>query len=141
MQEYLTFAQNHPLLIAGFVAVAGLIVWTELRNLNKGYKDLTPMQAVQLMNRENVVLLDVRENSELQQGRIAGSRHIPLGNVPKRITELEKDKDKHIIAVCRVGNRSGIACRQLVKNGFEHVYNLKGGMTAWLSENLPVSKK
>ncbi|HID82478.1 MAG TPA: rhodanese-like domain-containing protein [Chromatiales bacterium] len=141
MQEYITFLQNHPLLISGFAAVLVLILWTELRRLNKGYSDLSPAETVQLMNREDVVLLDVREDSELGQGKIAGAKHIPLRNVAKRATELEKDKDKNIVAYCRIGNRSGVACNQLVKRGFEKVHNLKGGFTAWQSDNLPVSKK
>ena len=141
MQEYITFFQNHPLLIGGFVAVSAVIIWTEFRRLNKGYQDLSPAETVRLMNQDQTVLLDVREDSELSQGKIAGAKHIPLKNVMKRVTELEKDKDKSIIAYCRVGNRSGLVCRQLVKHGFEKVYNLKGGITAWQSDNLPTSKK
>jgi len=141
MQEYITFFQNHPLLISGFVAISVLILWTELRRLNKGYDDLSPAETVQLMNRGDVVLLDVREDNELQQGKIAGAKHISLKNVGKRIAELEKHKDKNIITYCRIGNRSGAACSQLVRSGFEKVHNLKGGFTAWQSDNLPVSKK
>ena len=105
------------------------------------YQDLSPAETVRLMNQDDTVLLDVREDSELGQGKIAGARHIPLKNVMKRVAELEKDKHKNIITYCRVGNRSGLVCRQLVKHGFEKVYNLKGGITAWQSDNLPTSKK
>lgn len=141
MQEYITFFQNHPLLIGGFIAVSAVIIWTEFRRLNKGYQDLSPAETVRLMNQDDTVLLDVREDSELSQGKIAGARHIPLKNVMKRVAELEKDKHKNIITYCRVGNRSGLVCRQLAKHGFEKVYNLKGGITAWQSDNLPTSKK
>jgi rhodanese-related sulfurtransferase len=141
MQEYITFFQNHPFLIGGFVAISAMIVWTELRRLNRGYQDLSPAEMVRMMNDGETLVLDVREDSELSQGKISGARHIPLRNVAKRIAELEKDKGKNVIAYCRVGNRSGVACSQLVKNGFEKVYNLKGGITAWQSDNLPMSKK
>ena len=141
MQEYITFFQNHPLLIGGFVAVSAMILWTEFRRLNRGYKDLTPAETVSLMNQGDTVLLDVREDSEMTAGKIAGARHIPLKNVVKRIKEIEPDKDKNIVAYCRVGNRSGVVCGQLAKHGFEKVYNMKGGFTAWQSDNFPTSIK
>jgi len=141
MQEYITFFQNHPLLIGGFIAVSGMILWTELRRFTKGYQELTPAEVVRLMNQGDTLLLDVREDSELAQGKIAGAKHIPLKNVVKRVSEVEKDKEKNVVVYCRVGNRSGLACSQLLKHGFEKVYNLKGGITAWQSDNLPTSKK
>jgi rhodanese-related sulfurtransferase len=141
MQEFQVFFQNHPLLISGFVAVLLLIIWTELRRFTRPYQDLTPAEAVRLLNQEGAVFLDVREDSELAQGRIAGAKHIPLRNVLKRVNELEKDKNKPIIAYCRIGNRSGVVCSQLIKQGFGKVYNLKGGITAWQADNLPLSKK
>lgn len=141
MQEYITFIQNHPLLTGGFAATLALILWTELRRLNRGYQELTPAETVRLMNQGETLLLDVREDSELSQGKIAGAKHIPLKHVASRMNEIESNKQKNVVAYCRVGNRSGIVCRQLVKNGFEKVYNLKGGITAWQTDKLPMKKK
>ncbi len=76
-----------------------------------------------------VVILDVREEYELETSRLDGLTHIRLGEVPERFGELDKDAD--IVVVCRSGNRSGKVTEFLVKQGFAHVRNLDGGMNAW----------
>jgi len=73
-------------------------------------------------------IIDVREATEVREGRIPGSRHIPLGEVLQRLDELEKDKE-HII-VCRSGNRSGLASEWLHERGFK-IKNMTGGMLEW----------
>jgi rhodanese-related sulfurtransferase len=102
-----------------------------------GIKQLGPQEAVMLFNHEDALMLDVREPSEWSDGHIAKARHIPLGKLKDRLSELEKFKNKPIIAVCRSGNRSGSACGLLKKSGFENVHNLAGGMQAWEQAGLP----
>jgi len=142
MEQILDFVANHPILFAALGAVLALIVWTELQRVGRGYGELSPSEAVQLMNhRDDALVLDVREDNEVRQGRIQKSKHIPVGVLPKRVEELRKYKDKPVIAYCRSGQRSASACNTLVKNEFSEVYNLKGGLNAWEQENLPVSRK
>jgi rhodanese-related sulfurtransferase len=105
-----------------------------------GIKQISPQEAVMLFNHDDALILDVRENSEYSDGHIAKSKHIPLGQLKNRLTDLEKFKGKAIIAVCRSGNRSGHACGLLKKAGFENVQNLAGGMGAWDQAGLPREK-
>jgi rhodanese-related sulfurtransferase len=92
---------------------------------------LTPAEAA---DRTDATLLDVRETSELADGRIAGSTHIPLGQLPARAFEL--DPARPVITACRAGGRSSQAAEFLASQGFE-VANLAGGMTRWTAEGHP----
>lgn len=102
-----------------------------------GIKQVSPQQAVMLFNHEDALVLDVREKSEWADGHIANAKHVPLAQIKDRLSDLEKHKDKPIIAVCRSGNRSGHACGILKKAGFEKLHNLTGGMQAWNQAGLP----
>ena len=102
-----------------------------------GIKQVSPQQAVMLFNHEDALVLDVREKSEWADWHIANAKHVPLAQIKDRLSDLEKHKDKPIIAVCRSGNRSGHACGILKKAGFEKLHNLTGGMQAWEQAGLP----
>lgn len=141
MQEYFEFVQNHPFPIGGFFAILGMIVWTEFSRITQKFRDITSQEAVSLLNSGSTVLIDVRDNNEVKEGVIKGAKHIPLAELSKRIDSLSADKDKHVIVYCRSGNRSVGACRGLTKHDFENVYNLKGGIMAWESDNLPLSRR
>jgi rhodanese-related sulfurtransferase len=88
------------------------------------------------------VLLDVREADEFtgELGHISGSMLIPLRHLPERAKELERYRDREIIAICRAGVRSTTAAAILAALGFEHVCNLKGGMLDWTDAQLPVER-
>lgn len=121
--------------VSGFMLFAG-----GLRGRLSGIKQIGPQEAVMLYNHEDALVLDVRESSEYTDGRIPKSKHLPLGQLKNRVGELEKFKDRPVIAVCRSGNRSGFACSVLKKHGFENVYNLSGGIVAWDQAGLPKEK-
>jgi rhodanese-related sulfurtransferase len=89
---------------------------------------------------EKMVLLDVREQEELtgELGHLGGIVHIPLGQLPMRVSEL-RDKDADVIMICKVGGRAARAGEFLESNGFKKVIVLEGGMTAWNEAGLPVS--
>ncbi|HPE61039.1 MAG: rhodanese-like domain-containing protein [Thiothrix sp.] len=141
MNEYIVFAQNHLLLVMGFVAVLGLILYIEFNNLTRKYKQVGTSAAVQLMNRDTIQVLDVRDDSEIRNGRIQGARHVPLGQLEKRLSEFSAYRDKPVLVYCASGNRSGMACKTLTKHGFTEVYNLAGGIGAWESDSLPLVKR
>ncbi len=82
-------------------------------------------------------LLDVRQPEEYREGHIAGATLIPLGDLPRKLDQLPRDRE--IICVCRSGNRSHSATRQLQAAGLQAV-NLQGGMSAWTRHGLPVKK-
>lgn len=135
------FAANHPFLVMAFVVLLGLTFFNELKIATQKFASLTPAAAVQLMNSDDVVVLDVREPNETVGGKIAKAIQIPVGAVTKRIGELEKHKEKTLLVYCKTGARSGMACRELSKNGFDKVFSLSGGITAWQEAHLPISKK
>ncbi len=121
--------------LSGFMLLGG-----GLFGRMSGIKQIGPQEAVMLFNHEDALMLDVREQSEWNDGHIAKARHIPLGKLKDRLSELEKFKGKPIVAVCRSGNRSGSACGILKKAGFENLHNLAGGMQAWEQAGLPREK-
>ena len=106
-------------------------------------RQLTPNQVQVLLGTLPApVLLDVREPEEYtgELGHISGSILIPLKDLPSRAGELERHKDRHIVAICRAGVRSSTAAAILTGLGFEQVSNLKGGMLDWNNDNLPVER-
>lgn len=137
----LEFAGNHWGLALAFVGLAILIILNELRQRLDGVQHLGPHAATQAMNAEGAVILDVREDNEYKQGHIAHAVHVPLGQLAKRLAELDNYRDRTLIAYCRTGNRSDSAARLLRKHGFATVHNLAGGIVAWQNANLPVTKK
>ena len=79
--------------------------------------------------REKPLLLDVREQWEWDRARIEGARHIPMRDIPARVSEI--DRDKEVVAICHHGGRSMQVAMFLEKNGFSKVHNLQGGVDAW----------
>ncbi|AKJ95893.1 MULTISPECIES: rhodanese-like domain-containing protein [Thioalkalivibrio] len=135
------FLANHPILTGALLAVIGMILFVELRRLNRKYRSLSPVEAVRVINQDDALVLDVREDNEVASGRIGGAKHIPLGSLKKRMGDIEKYKDKPVVVYCRSGNRSASAAQQLTAAGFEDVVNLQGGIQAWQSANMPIKKK
>ncbi|MBI3140331.1 MAG: rhodanese-like domain-containing protein [Rhodocyclales bacterium] len=134
------FVQNNLIWI-GIAFVSGAMLLFPLVTGRAGGPGVSPMQATLLINREDAIVLDVREAAEFAQGHIPNSRHIPLAQLDKRLVELEKFKDKSIIVNCASGSRSSSACGRLRKRGFTKVFNLAGGISAWDQAGLPVTKK
>jgi len=124
----------------GLALVSGLmLIWPMLAG--GGKDELTPAAATMMMNRQDAVVLDVREASEWSAGHIQGARHITLAQLGTHLSEIEKLKTTPLIVCCANGMRSGSAVSTLKKAGFEQVYMLSGGLVAWTEANLPLSKK
>lgn len=84
---------------------------------------------LQNQNEDKLLLLDVREQHEFEFAHIEGSQHIPLSQIPQRISEL--DTSRECVAICHHGMRSQQAAVFLFNSGFTHIYNLSGGIDAW----------
>ncbi len=119
------------------VVSGGMLLWPMLRGPN----GISVAEATTLINREDGVVLDVREANEWSSGHIPNARHIALGQLAGRLSELDKFKGKPVVVCCASGNRSSSACGALRKAGFERVYNLAGGLGAWSEAGLPVTTK
>jgi len=135
----LQFAQANLLYVVLAVASGAMLLWNQFGTGAK--KGISPLQATLLMNREDAIVIDVREASEWSAGHIANARHIPAGQLDKRMPELEKFKGRAVIVLCQSGNRSASVCRRLSKSGFEKVHNLAGGIAAWADAGMPVTTK
>lgn len=133
------FLQQNIMWVAIAAMSGGMLVWPLITGA--AARGVTPAEATLLMNREDAIVVDVREANEWSSGHIAGARHIVLGQLDNRISELDKFKAKPVIVCCASGGRSGSAVAKLKKAGFEKAVNLDGGLSAWSSANLPLTKK
>ncbi len=140
MEQYLEFITNHPFLIGAFVITLGMIAFVEMQRNLRGGKEVTPSAAVRLQN-DDGVFIDVRDIGEYKQGHLLNARHVPLKELGDRVHELQKYKDRPVIAYCGNGMRAAKACGLLSKNGFGQVYSLAGGLAAWEKANMPVERK
>ena len=138
MAELLEFAGNHPILVGSAVLLAALIVFTELRLRTRPYGEVSPADAVRLINSDAVVL-DVREPGRFGQGHIVGARNIPLERLEQEADgKLAKLRGKTVLTCCDDGMGGGRAAAILHRLGFEQVFNLRGGLGAWRQENYPL---
>lgn len=96
--------------------------------------------AVQLMNREKAVVIDVCEASEFASGHVVGAKNIPLGDLQAKLPGAVKNKKLPLILVCQSGARSARAVATAKTLGFEQVHSLSGGLAAWRAADLPVEK-
>lgn len=134
------FLLNNIALVALFLASGALLIWPDISRFAGGANSVGTLEATRLMNQPGALVLDVRETAEFASGHLPRARHIPLGELAKRIDEIAKFKDKPVVVTCRSGARSGSACRKLKNAGFTNVHNLKGGVPAWEQASLPVER-
>ncbi len=134
------FIQNNLPWVGLAVFSGGMLLWQTWQARGAG-AGISPMQATLMINREDAIVVDVREPAEYAGGHIPNSRHIPLSQIGKRLPELEKFKGRAVIVNCASGNRSSSACTALRQAGFDKVYNLSGGISAWDQAGLPITKK
>jgi len=116
------------------------LLWPVIQKLTVGGKDVSVTEAVQLINRKDAVVLDVRDGAEYASGHAPNARHIPLADLGKRLKELDKVKGRPLVVMCRSGTRAGTACALLRKNGFEEAFPLRGGLLGWQQASMPVEK-
>lgn len=134
------FIQNNLPWVGLAVFSGGMLLWQTWQARGAG-AGVSPLQATLMINREDAIVVDVREPAEYVGGHIPHSRHIPLSQLGKRLPELEKYKARTVIVNCASGNRSASACGALRRAGFARVFNLSGGISAWGEAGLPVTRK
>lgn len=126
---------------AAIAAVSGAWLLVDLVRNRNGGDQLSAVEATLLINREDAIVIDVREQGEYAQGHVPNARNIPAGELPRRSTELEKWKSRPLILCCSTGARSASTLAQLKKAGFEKVFNLRGGLMEWEKAGQPLSRK
>ncbi|MFV0573816.1 MAG: rhodanese-like domain-containing protein [Vibrio sp.] len=139
MQEYIEFFQQNMILCLVWVGVLVALIGTTFKSSTAKYKTIGTSELTHLINREDGVVVDIRTMDEYKRGRIAGSVHILPSDIKSNaISSIEKYKATPIIVVCKTGQTAHESANLLGKAGFEKVYLLKNGMTAWNETNLPL---
>ena len=138
IEQIIEFSGNHTLLVIALV-IAVLMLIQNLLAGNKG--NITAVQATEMINHQDAVVIDVRPPADYSKGHIINAINIPSSSLTSQLNQINKYKNKPIIINCRSGAQSSVARKQLIKEGFEDVHNLKGGILSWQSENLPVTTK
>ncbi len=137
MALFLEFLAQQWLLASALVAVIVMLVMYEAR---KAGTSVSPQQAINLVNAEQGVFVDLRETAEFRAGHIVDAMHIPTSKLMNNTGLLEKYRDKPIVLVCKMGQSAGGVGKKLNADGFGKVCIMRGGMMEWGNLQLPVVK-
>lgn len=140
MQQFTQFVLSHWMLWTLFVIILALLAFYELRNQVGGVRKIQPKDLVQLMNKENAVVIDIRAKDTFKDGHIIGSQNILANDLSEKSNKLQKFKNKSLVFVCNNGQQSLKSAIQVRRQGFEQVFCLQGGITAWRNASLPLTK-
>lgn len=141
MQQITTFILNHWELFLALVIILTLLASTGVSQKLLGFKEVQPQELTHMINRQDAMVLDVREDKEFSEGHIVNAVHMPLSTLEANLKTLDKFRGKPIVTTCQTGDRSARAAALLRKHGFEPVYKLAGGLVAWRGAKLPLSTK
>lgn len=135
------FFKENVLLIGLALGAFVTLLWPMLNRSAAGVKSVSVTEAVMLMTRQKPLLLDVRDSAEFALGHIAGARNIPLAALSERLTEVQAFKDKPVLVMCQSGVRAKTACTILKSSQFSQLYQLNGGLNAWIEGKMPIAKR
>jgi rhodanese-related sulfurtransferase len=136
--DLLPFLEHNWALVLIALVSGSLLLWPGIAAGTRS--GLTPGDAVQLINREKAVVVDVSEADEFAAGHITGARNIPVNDLDKRLPEVVKNKGVPLILVCASGSRAQRCVAKAKTLGYEKAVVLGGGLRAWKDANLPLEK-
>ncbi|ADU38930.1 Rhodanese domain protein [Variovorax paradoxus EPS] len=136
--KLIEFVTANWMLILIALSSGGMLAWPLIRGSGGG--TLTAQGAVQLINRERAVLVDVREPEEFATGHMIGAKNVPLNQLDEKLTSTVKNKNVPLLLVCATGARAQRAVAMAKKLGYEQAQAVAGGLKAWKEANLPVEK-
>jgi len=139
MSRFVEFVRNNILLFVVALVSGGMLLWPLVRRTSGG-PWVSTTQATHLINREDALIVDVREPNEFAAGHVLGAKNLPLARLDASGAELAKKKERPVIVYCDGSERSAKALASLKKQGFTRVANLSGGLAAWQQAGLPVEK-
>jgi rhodanese-related sulfurtransferase len=139
MERLIEYAGHHPILAAAAVLMTLAVIGYELRARAHTFAAASPQDVIRLMN-QNALVLDIRPQEAFAAGHVTGARHMPSDQIAKASETLKKQKDKPIVVYCESGPLSASAVRELISQGFTRVCSLRGGLSAWRTDNLPLAK-
>jgi rhodanese-related sulfurtransferase len=141
ISSFFQFIQKgyNPLLALTALASGGMLLWPLLRR-STGGPWVDTARAIQLINREDALVIDVRDAGDYAAGHILGAKNLPLARIEEGAGEIAKRKEKPLIVYDDGGERTAKAAAALKRQGFTQVANLSGGLGAWRQAGLPVEK-
>ncbi len=134
------FVKENTLFIGLAVGSGFGLLWPMLNRSASGVSNVSAIEAVLLMSRNKVLVLDVRDATEFATGHIQGAKNIPVAELSGRIKEIEKFKDKPVLVHCQKGMRAKTACGILRAQQFSQLHNLQGGLDTWVEAKMPLNK-
>ena len=138
MAQFVEFIGNHLILATMWIITLGAIIMYHKRT---GASSVGPQKVVMMINRQDAVVVDVRDKKEFDSGHIVDSINIPLGKLKQRVNELKKHKEKPLVVVCKLGQQSGEAAKTFQETGHAAVFRLSGGIAEWKAQSLPLVQK
>ena len=144
MEAFYHFLQKDPfnmMLFGGAVATGAMLLWPLLVKPFRAGREVSVFEAVQLINRQDAVVIDVRDTGEYEAGHLASSKHVVEKQLTERLQDLEKFKGRPMIVVCQSGMRSSTAVQVLRRSGFDQAVNMRGGIGAWQQAGMPLEKR
>ena len=139
MDRLFEFAGHHPWLAGALALTALLVIAYEMRLRAQSTGAVSPQELIRLMN-QGALVLDIRPQEQYAAGHISGARPMPSEQLVKAGDTLKRNKEKPIIVYCDSGSSAPAAVRQLTAQGFTRAFSLRGGLSAWRAENLPLAK-
>jgi len=143
LQSFFIYLQKSPMnmMLFGLALASGaMLIWPLISRAYRPGAEVGTFEAVQLINRRDAVVLDLRDTGEFTAGHIANAKHVPQAQVTERIKDLERYKSRPIIVSDASGSRASAAAAELRKHGFSDVVVLRGGVSAWQQAGLPLEK-
>jgi len=140
MSRFFEFVANHPILWTLFVVLLVAWVVVELRSHARGSINLSIFDFTRQLNSGNALLIDLRPSADFDKGHIRGARHLTPSQVDPAAKDISKFKDGTVLLYCQSGVTSGEVADKLLKAGYAKVYSLKGGIAAWMQDQLPVER-
>lgn len=136
--EFIQFLQGELLLTGTLFALIILLIVNLYSEKYRKYQVVDTNGAISLMDDDELLIIDVREEKERKAGFLSNDLNIPMGQVKAKMDSL--DKSKNILVYCKSGTRSDRIADILSKNDFQKVSSLKGGFNAWLKADLPIQR-
>ena len=137
----MSFIIAHPVLFGALGLVLIAIVVMEIQRARRVGGGVDPATAVQMINRENAWVLDVRDSGTFKQGHIVEAKNIPEARLDESLASLEPQKDRPVIVCCEAGIRAASVVTRLSQAGFSRPVLLRGGLRAWREAELPLEKR
>jgi rhodanese-related sulfurtransferase len=139
MDRLLEYISHHPYLSGLLVLAVIIVAGYELHTGKTNFAAISPQDAIRLMN-QNALVLDLRPADAFAAGHLAGARNLPADQILNAGETLKKYKEKPVVVYDESGSLGTSAARQLAAQGFTKAVNLRGGLAAWRTENLPLQK-